>query len=199
LSFVVGEFDEGAAMIDRALALNPNLAGTWLRSGWQRIYLGEPDLAIEHLTRAIRLSPLDPFTFYGQQGLALAHLFAGRYEDALSWAQKSVQGRPNWRAGMRILPAAAALSGRLKEAQQAMARNVRSLWVKAQVDTWQIIRDPLEVPCDADQARPCVERWLNASVSLTACSLGRRTMVQVAAEDPIEAASRSDRRHPKRA
>jgi TolB-like protein len=122
LSFVVGELDEGAALIDRALALNPNLAMTWLFSGWQRVYLGEPEVAIEHLARAIRLSPLDPFTFSAHQGLALAHLFAGRYDDALSWAQKSLQGRPNWRAGMRILVAAAALSGRLKEAQQAMAR-----------------------------------------------------------------------------
>jgi TolB-like protein len=122
LSFVVGELDEGAALVDRAVALNPNLASTWLRSGWQKVYLGEPELAIEHLTRAIRLSPFDPFTAIAQNGLAHAHFFAGRYEDAFSWAQKAMQGHPNWRAGMRILAAAAVLSGRLEEAQQAMKR-----------------------------------------------------------------------------
>jgi tetratricopeptide (TPR) repeat protein len=62
LTFVVGELDEGATMIERALELNPNLATTWLFSGWQRISLGEPDVAIEHLARAIRLSPFDPLT-----------------------------------------------------------------------------------------------------------------------------------------
>jgi TolB-like protein/Tfp pilus assembly protein PilF len=122
LSFAVGELDEGAAMINRALELNPNFATTWLFSGFQRVYLGEPDLAIEHLTRAIRLSPFDPLTFVAHNGLAFAHFFAGRYEDALSWARKAIQGRPNWRAAMRIFAAAAALAGRLKEAEQAMAR-----------------------------------------------------------------------------
>jgi TolB-like protein len=132
LTFVVGELDEGATMIERALELNPNLATTWLFSGWQRISLGEPDVAIEHLARAIRLSPFDPLTFLVHDGLAHAHFFAGRYEDALSWGQKAIQGRPNWRAGMRILAAAAALGGRLKEAQQAMAR------VRENDPTWRL-------------------------------------------------------------
>jgi tetratricopeptide (TPR) repeat protein len=132
LTFVVGELDEGATMIERALELNPNLATTWLFSGWQRISLGEPDVAIEHLARAIRLSPFDPFTFIAHDGLAHAHFFAGRYGDALSWGQKAVQGRPNWRAGMRIVAAAAALGGRLKEAQQAMVR------VRENDPTWRL-------------------------------------------------------------
>ena len=34
LGYVVGEADGGAALIDRALALNPNLAWAWLYSGW---------------------------------------------------------------------------------------------------------------------------------------------------------------------
>ena len=121
LTFVVGEHDEGAASIDRALALNPNLATTWLLSGWQRIYLGESDLALEHFSRMMRLSPFDPYTLFAHGGLAHAHFFVGHYEEALLWARKAIQGRPSWRAGLRILAAAAALSGRIEEAQQAMA------------------------------------------------------------------------------
>jgi TolB-like protein/Tfp pilus assembly protein PilF len=132
LSFVVGELEEGAALVDRAVALNPNLAATWLRSGWQRVYLGEPEVAIEHLTRAIRLSPFDPFTAIAQNGLAHAHFFTGRYDDAFLWAQKALQGHPDWRAGMRILAAAAALSGRLEETQQAMKR------VRENDPTWRL-------------------------------------------------------------
>src|SRR5262249_52889747 len=34
LAYVVGDLDDGAAFIDRALVLNPNLASTWYFSGW---------------------------------------------------------------------------------------------------------------------------------------------------------------------
>ncbi|SEC69255.1 adenylate cyclase [Rhizobiales bacterium GAS188] len=66
LAYVVGELDYGAALIDRALQFNPNLARAWNLSGWVRIWLGEPEVAIEHLTRAMRLSPLDP-AFHSMQ------------------------------------------------------------------------------------------------------------------------------------
>ena len=63
LGYVVGDLDAGVALIDRALALNPNLASAWFFSGWSRIWRGEPDVAIEHIARAMRLSPPDPHIF----------------------------------------------------------------------------------------------------------------------------------------
>ena len=57
LAYVVHDVEVGAALIDRALQLNPNLAEAWHFSGWVRIYLGEPEVAIEHLAHAMRLSP----------------------------------------------------------------------------------------------------------------------------------------------
>ena len=56
----VGDLDRAAAMIDRALALNPNLAAAWYASGWLRNMLGEPETAIQHVAHAMRLNPLDP-------------------------------------------------------------------------------------------------------------------------------------------
>jgi hypothetical protein len=46
LAYVTGELEGGEAMIDRALALNPNLTTAWYASGWVRAFLGETDLAI---------------------------------------------------------------------------------------------------------------------------------------------------------
>ena len=89
LAYVVHDVEVGAALIDRALQLNPNLAEAWHFSGWVRIYLGEPEVAIEHLAHAMRLSPLDPLTFVAQMAIAFAHFFAGRYDDASSWAEKA--------------------------------------------------------------------------------------------------------------
>jgi hypothetical protein len=37
----------------------------------------------------MRLSPLDPETYRMQAGMAAAHLFAGRFDAASSWAEKA--------------------------------------------------------------------------------------------------------------
>jgi adenylate cyclase len=49
----VGDVDNGAALIDRAVMLNPNLAWAWLFSGWVKVLLGEPKVAIERFARAM--------------------------------------------------------------------------------------------------------------------------------------------------
>jgi TolB-like protein len=116
------DFDGGAAFIDRALALNPNLAAAWYLGGWVRAYRGELDLAIEQHARAMRLSPLDPALYNMQNGTAFAHLLAGRYTEASFWAQKALHEQANFPAANRILAASKALAGQLGEAQQALAR-----------------------------------------------------------------------------
>ncbi len=122
LAYVVGDLDDGAAYIDRALALNPNLAVAWLDSGSARLWLGEPDLAIEHLARAMRLSPLDPLIGIMQAETAHAHFFAGRYDVASSWAGMALREGPDSLNALRIAVASNALAGRLEQAQKMLAR-----------------------------------------------------------------------------
>ena len=114
--------DDGAAFIDRALVLNPNLASSWYFSGWMRVFLGELELAIKHFAHSMRLSPLDPLIFLAKYGTGSAHFFAGRYDEASSWAQKSLQESPNYHGALRIFAASNALAGRLEDAQKAMTR-----------------------------------------------------------------------------
>jgi tetratricopeptide (TPR) repeat protein len=73
LAYVVGDLDRGAALIDRALVLAPNLAEAWHYSGWVRVWLGEPDTAVKHFAQAMRLNPLDPLFHAMQSGTAFAH------------------------------------------------------------------------------------------------------------------------------
>jgi len=122
LAYVVGELDDGAAFMDRALALNTNLALAWSHSGWVRIWLGEPEIAIEHLARAMRLSPLDLALPVMQYGTAAAHFFAGRYDEASSWAEKSIREQPNNPEALAILSSSCALAGQVEKAESAMAR-----------------------------------------------------------------------------
>jgi TolB-like protein/class 3 adenylate cyclase len=111
-----------AALIDRALNLNSNLARGWFLSGWVRNYLGEPEVAIEHFTRAIRLNPLDPLIFGMQTGIAAAHFLARRYDESSSWAERAILEHSNYLPALRMAAASHALAGRLEAAQQAMAR-----------------------------------------------------------------------------
>src|SRR5215510_9105358 len=96
LAYVVGDLDDGAAFIDQALVLNPNLAWAWLFSGFVKAWLGEPEATIERVTRAMRLSPQDANFFNMQTAMAHAHFLAGRYAEALSWAEAAVRGHPNY-------------------------------------------------------------------------------------------------------
>jgi tetratricopeptide (TPR) repeat protein len=89
LAHFTGDLDGGIALHDRAVMLNPNLAAAWFLGGFLRVWHGEPDGAIEHFARAMRLSPLDPETYRMQAGMAAAHLFAGRFDAASSLADKA--------------------------------------------------------------------------------------------------------------
>ena len=122
LAHVAGEIDDGAALIARSLELNPNLAWAWLFSGWVKVLAGNPEEAIEPVSRAMRLSPQDPHIFNMQGVIAWAYFCAGRYGDASVWAEKAVRHHPNYLLGSVIHPASKAHAGKLDEAQQAMAR-----------------------------------------------------------------------------
>src|SRR5262249_48980303 len=122
LAYVIGDLEGGLALINRALVLNPNLTAAWYASGWVRAFLGETDIAIEHVARAMRLSPLDPLMFLMQALTGLAHFVAGRYAEAAEWVGKAAREQPRFLGAIRNLAASSALSGRLDEAQKAVAR-----------------------------------------------------------------------------
>jgi adenylate cyclase len=118
---VLGELETGAALIDQALSLDPNLATAWHFSGWVKLYLGQLETAIDHLAHAMRLSPFDPYLFAMQTGTATAFFVAGRHDEALFWAEKAIQREANFVGTIRIFAASSALMGRMEEAKRAIA------------------------------------------------------------------------------
>src|SRR5262249_32127241 len=117
---IVGDHRTGAALIDRALVLNPNLAAAWLSSGWVRVWLGESDTAIKCFARARRLSPVYPQMFNMQAGTASAHFIAGRYDEACIWGERAVSDQPGFGPALRIAVASHALAGRREQASLLM-------------------------------------------------------------------------------
>ncbi len=69
----------------------------------------------------MRLSPLDPLMAAAEYGIAFAHFFAGRYEEASSWAEKAVRELRDHHGALRLLAASRALAGRLDGAQEVMS------------------------------------------------------------------------------
>ena len=120
LAHLAGDVEGAIALVDKALVLNPNLAAAWFLGGFLRTERGDPDEAIEFFTRAMRFSPLDPEMFRIQAGMALSHLFAGRFDMASSWAEQSFRQLPTFLAVVAIIAASHALAGRMEQAQTAV-------------------------------------------------------------------------------
>jgi TolB-like protein/Tfp pilus assembly protein PilF len=122
IASVVGDLDSGAVFVDQALRLNPNLGAAWYVSGWVRLFLGRPDEALEHLGRAIRLSPSDPLIFKMRAALGYAYFLVGRYDDAAALNLAALGARPSYLTAMRGAAAGHALAGRLGEARRLIAQ-----------------------------------------------------------------------------
>jgi len=118
---IAREFDDAAALMDRGLTLNPNAAQGWMLSGWLRVWRGEPELALDHLAHAMRLSPFDPL-MHIHAAMAYAHFIASRYDIASSYADKAMHDNPTFLHSVCISAASNALAGRLEPAQKAVAR-----------------------------------------------------------------------------
>jgi tetratricopeptide (TPR) repeat protein len=121
IAFGAADIAAGTTFVDRALVLNPNLAGAWYASGWIRVWRGEPDIAIDHFAHGMRLSPLDPNIIGMQGGTAFAHFIAGRYDEASSWAEKALWQQANYLTLLIVATASHALGGRAAEARQTLA------------------------------------------------------------------------------
>jgi tetratricopeptide (TPR) repeat protein len=134
LSFIVGDHKHAKALTDRAVALNPNLAWAWLFSGWVRVWLGEPEAAIERVGRALRLNPNDPHSYSMHLAMAEAHLLACRYDEAASWAQMAVQEKPDFLVAVSVAAACYAFAGRREDAETTITQ-VRRLDPTLRVST----------------------------------------------------------------
>ena len=123
LFILAGEGALAETVLDRALTLNPNSAIAWQLRGW--IYAlcnAQPEAAIEAFDRAQRLSPFDPFGYFNGVGLAMAHLAARRFEQAIKWADRTLYTQPRVATAIRVKIVANAHLGRLDEARAALAQ-----------------------------------------------------------------------------
>ena len=88
-AYVLMDARTADAIVDQALAVNPNLAVAWRHRGWISVFLGRHEPALDQFQYSMRLNPLTRKLYCGG-GLAVANFFLRRFEIALSWATKSL-------------------------------------------------------------------------------------------------------------
>jgi adenylate cyclase len=109
------------ALVERALALNPNFARGWHVSSSLRVWAGQPDIAIEHAEASLRLSPrarVGPSVFL----IGAAHFLGRRFDEAVPKLLLAIQEDPSLPVSYQFLAACYAHMDRLDDAREIVAR-----------------------------------------------------------------------------
>jgi TolB-like protein len=114
--------DEGAALHERALELNPNLAPAWALSAITQIVLGNAREAEQRFQRYKALSPIDPYSFMFDGLFAFVHLLKRDHHAAMTSGRTVIQLNPSHVPG--YIPYLVALGhlGREEEAAAVLRR-----------------------------------------------------------------------------
>ena len=87
------------------------------------IFIGNPETAIEHNDRAMRLSPRDILLHLMMHTTARACFYAGRLDEAIAWSTRAMRESPHSHdQSMLHLAASYALTQRQDEATEVLAR-----------------------------------------------------------------------------
>jgi AraC-like DNA-binding protein/TolB-like protein len=89
-------FDEGDALLSRALAMDPTSAWAWEYRGFARLrYEKDSDRAIADIQRSLRLRGPGTSRSSAFHGIAVVHWSAGRFEEAFQWTCKALAENPD--------------------------------------------------------------------------------------------------------
>ena len=121
-ALMVGDYESGIEMADRAVALNPNSFLTWNCRGYVNRAAGLPEEAVRSFERAIRMSPVGPQLHQSLAGMGISFIELRRFEEAAIVARKAQRQNPSYSPAYRCLASAFAHLGRDAEAREAAAR-----------------------------------------------------------------------------
>lgn len=132
--------DMGAAvtLADRALELNPGAAYSWNVSGWIRNAVGQPEVAIDHLQKALQLDPLSSGRHNVLEGIAIAKILLKQYSDAIPLLREATELSPMPETHLFLAQCYAGL-GQLAEARVAL--NTFEGLIGAPADTLEWVRN----------------------------------------------------------
>ena len=150
-----GDLDRAIAEFDSAIHINPSYAHAYYGLSFAQTLAGMTDEALENNNTAIRLSPQDPslWTFYGGRTVTL--IARREFEDAVTWAQKSVRQAHAGAWAHAVLASALALAGETDAARTAIEelRRVQADFSEDLIRRILLFRDPAHLDLFLDGLR----------------------------------------------
>jgi TolB-like protein/class 3 adenylate cyclase/Tfp pilus assembly protein PilF len=113
--------EQGITELERALALDRNLASAYGHSGIGKHLAGRSEQSEADVRKALQISPEDPWAFVWLTTAGSANSSMGRYEEAIEWFRRSIEANRNYLSAHLSLASALAHLGRLDEARASLA------------------------------------------------------------------------------
>lgn len=108
---ITRRFDDSLAEFELALRLNPSFLQAQNYYATALSFCGRWEESLEAVSRAIQLSPRDPFSALYYGSACLAQYIGSNYEEAMRLARIAIRLRADYAAAYRVLAAAAGMSG----------------------------------------------------------------------------------------
>jgi DNA-binding SARP family transcriptional activator/TolB-like protein len=148
-AFITRNPHEAAALHERALELNPNLAAAWALSAISHVLLGDVKEAERRYNRYKALSPLDPYSFMFDGLFGIVYFLKRDYPAAETVGRAVTQLNPSYSAGYKLYLAALGHLGRGHEAGVVLRRLQA---IEPDVTVEQCLNKfPLDQPADREQ------------------------------------------------
>jgi len=112
------DLDKALVSIDQAIQVNPSDSLAWLFKGVVHSLWGQGESALNSVSRAQSLSPMDPLQYYYDALAAAAALSAGEWELAVQTARRSLRSNRMHSQNLRSLVIGLVQLGQMADARQ---------------------------------------------------------------------------------
>mgnify|MGYP003633306306 CR=1 FL=1 len=120
-----GDLERALTWLERATSLSPNYAQGIYARAWTETMAGDANDAREHVTLAMRLSPLDPLYYAMLGARGLTHIADGEDNEAIAWTERAARS-PGAHALIAMIAAAAQMLAGNEYLAMAWANDVRA-------------------------------------------------------------------------
>jgi TolB-like protein len=139
-------FDDSLAEFELALRLNPNFSLAQGYHGLALSYCGRWQEGIVAASRALRLSPRDPYSAIYCGIASYAHYVGRDYDEAMRLAREGIRQRGDFVGAHRVLTAAAGMAGQ-SEVSRAALQELRRVQPNVSLD-WIASKMPVRQPAE---------------------------------------------------
>jgi tetratricopeptide (TPR) repeat protein len=132
-----GRLMDAQIELEIAIALAPNSPVAYSQLGAALVFLGQPEAAMPHFEKSLRLAPHDRTTPVNHFYLGMCHVMLGHTEEAIAFLRKGRSGNPRLYYIHMLLAAALGLKGELDEAAVALRQAIQ---IHPEIGTFSGIR-----------------------------------------------------------